>query len=55
MNENNKCTCGRSLTNKCVGWHNLTEDEWKQKLLQAVNGLNGRLKQKDVEKRRSRK
>ena len=22
------CTCGRSPTGKCVGWHNLSEDEY---------------------------
>ena len=24
--------CGRSPTGKCVGWHKLTEEEYKQKL-----------------------
>ena len=55
MSEDKKCTCGRSMTNKCVGWHDLTEDEWKQKLLKAVQGLNGITKQRQTEKRRSRK
>ena len=27
-----KCGCGRSPTGKCVGWHGLTEDQYKQKL-----------------------
>ena len=22
------CTCGRSPTDNCVGWHNLTEDKY---------------------------
>jgi len=27
-----KCGCGRSPTGKCIGWHGLTEDEFKKKL-----------------------
>ena len=26
------CGCGRSPTGKCVGWHKLTEVEYKQQL-----------------------
>lgn len=26
------CGCGRSPTGDCVGWHSLTEDQYKQKL-----------------------
>ena len=26
-----QCGCGRSPTGKCVGWHALTEDEYKRK------------------------
>jgi hypothetical protein len=26
------CGCGRSPTGKCVGWHKLTEEEYKQRL-----------------------
>ena len=26
------CGCGRSPTGKCVGWHGLTEDEYKKRL-----------------------
>jgi hypothetical protein len=26
-----QCGCGRSPTGKCVGWHALTEDEYKVK------------------------
>ena len=26
------CGCGRSPTGACIGWHNLTEDEYKTKL-----------------------
>jgi hypothetical protein len=25
-----KCGCGRSPTGQCVGWHSLTEQEYKQ-------------------------
>ena len=25
------CTCGRSLTDNCVRWHNLTEDNYQEK------------------------
>ncbi len=32
MNDTNSCGCGRSPTGKCVGWHNLSEDDYKQKL-----------------------
>ena len=31
MNENS-CGCGRSPTGKCIGWHNLSEEEYKEKL-----------------------
>lgn len=27
-----RCGCGRSPTGKCIGWHNLTEDQFKAKL-----------------------
>ena len=26
-----KCGCGRSPTGLCVGWHRLTEEEYKEK------------------------
>lgn len=26
------CGCGRSPTGKCIGWHNLTEDQFQVKL-----------------------
>jgi hypothetical protein len=54
MTEDKKCTCGRSLTSKCVGWHDLTEDAWKQKLLQAVQALTGISKQRKVERKRTK-
>ena len=27
-----KCGCGRSPNGKCIGWHGLTEDAFKQRL-----------------------
>ena len=27
-----RCGCGRSPTGKCMGWHGLTEDQYKSKL-----------------------
>jgi hypothetical protein len=26
------CGCGRSPTGQCIGWHGLTEEEYKKKL-----------------------
>ena len=26
----NKCTCGRSPNGNCVGWHNLSEEDYKK-------------------------
>jgi len=40
MNETNKeklltpCGCGRSPTGFCCGWHNLTEEEFRERLAQ---------------------
>ena len=25
------CSCGRSPTGKCVGWHDLSEEQYQQK------------------------
>ena len=33
MNNTNECGCGRSPTGKCVGWHDLSEDEYKNAIL----------------------
>ena len=27
-----QCACGRSPTGRCVGWHNLTEEQFKEQL-----------------------
>jgi hypothetical protein len=32
-----KCGCGRSPTGKCIGWHGLTEDQYKEKLEEYQN------------------
>ena len=31
MSETNTCGCGRSPTGKCVGWHNLNEEQYAEK------------------------
>ena len=31
VEEFGKCGCGRSPTGKCIGWHGLTEEEFKEK------------------------
>lgn len=28
------CGCGRSPTGDCIGWHGLTEDQYKVKLVE---------------------
>ena len=28
----NECGCGRSPTGKCIGWHSLSEEDYKKKL-----------------------
>ena len=27
-----KCSCGRSPTGLCIGWHSLTEEKYKEKM-----------------------
>jgi len=31
------CDCGRSPTGDCIGWHRLTEAEYRKKLLDKAN------------------
>ena len=31
MSEANTCGCGRSPTGKCIGWHNMTEEQYAVK------------------------
>ena len=33
---NNGCGCGRSPTGKCIGWHALSEEDYKKKLKEYV-------------------
>jgi len=30
--ERDKCTCGRSPTGDCIGWHKLTEENYRKSL-----------------------
>lgn len=32
-----KCGCGRSPTGFCIGWHNLTEEQYKEELQEYEN------------------
>ena len=32
MSEPRKCGCSRSPTGNCIGWHNLTAEEYEAKL-----------------------
>jgi hypothetical protein len=32
IRENKVCICGRSPTGKCIGWHALTEDQYRQRI-----------------------
>jgi hypothetical protein len=34
MSEANSCGCGRSPTGKCIGWHNMTEEQYPEKKAQ---------------------
>ena len=34
MSETNTCGCDRSPSGKCVGWHNLTEEQYAEKKAQ---------------------
>ena len=31
-NEIGRCGCGRSPTGKCIGWHGLTEEQFREEL-----------------------
>ena len=33
MNEPRKCGCGRSPTGNCMGWHELTKEEYEAELV----------------------
>ena len=34
MSEANSCGSGRSPTGKCIGWHNMTEEQYAEKKAQ---------------------
>ena len=31
MKEQNACGCGRSPTGKCIGWHSLSEEKYRER------------------------
>ena len=35
-----ECGCGRSPTGQCIGWHNLSEEEYQEKLKQLEENMN---------------
>jgi len=39
VEEVGKCGCGRSPHGKCIGWHALGEDEFRQKLAEYEANL----------------
>lgn len=45
------CGCGRSPTGKCIGWHALSEDEYRQRLAEYEDKqLKKRLKEAEKAK-----
>jgi hypothetical protein len=34
-----ECGCGRSPTGQCIGWHNLSEEEYQEKLKQLEENM----------------
>ena len=43
------CSCGRSPTGKCQGWHSLEKEEYLQKLDEFVFALKEFQKKKIIE------
>ena len=37
---NTQCGCGRSPTGNCIGWHNLTEEQFEIRLQQYIDQNN---------------
>jgi hypothetical protein len=37
---NTQCSCGRSPTGVCIGWHNLTEEQFEIRLQQYIDQNN---------------
>ena len=44
----NQCTCGRSLTDSCVGWGNLSHSEWQTRKLIVEAQLAAKEVQKEL-------
>ena len=44
----NQCTCGRSLTDSCVGWGNLSHSEWQARKLIVEAQLAAKEVQKEL-------
>ena len=40
MNNKTECGCGRSPTGFCMGWHDLSESDYKAKLEKYENRKN---------------
>ena len=40
------CTCGRSPTGLCIGWHNLTEEKYLEKEQKDKKMLEEKLRKK---------
>jgi hypothetical protein len=38
-NDAKRCQCGRSPTGYCLGWHGLSEEELKRKMLESAQQL----------------
>lgn len=41
-----QCTCGRSITGDCLGWHNLNNEEYERARMEAeIKANDDRMKQ----------
>ncbi len=40
------CGCGRNAGGKCVGWHNLSEDDWNSQRVQLQHNLRSNYSEK---------
>ncbi len=41
-----KCGCGRNAGGKCVGWHNLSEEDWNAQKIQLQHNLKSNYSEK---------
>jgi hypothetical protein len=46
-NDFGSCGCGRSPTGKCIGWHGLSEEQFREQLAIYEDELNTSNKQKE--------